>query len=94
MSKNKLFKTIPLAGGSREADEIDMKAIEENLMRFNKPGERNCLVCNEKFFTEGSHNRHCKKCKAQYGDELFAEKRYQNRRGADRRDVDRRRNYK
>ena len=84
MSKNKLFKTIPLSGGSREADEIDMKAIEENLMRFNHPGERNCLVCNEKFSTEGSHNRICKKCRAMYGDELFAEKRYHNRRGADR----------
>lgn len=93
MSKNKLFKSIPLAGGSREADDIDTKVIEENLMRFNKPGERTCLVCDEQFYTEGSHNRYCKKCRAKYGDELFENRRYNHRRGECRKDCDRRRGY-
>lgn len=93
MSKNKLFKTIPLSGGSKKADEVDLKVIEENLKRFNKPDYRNCLVCDEKFYSEGAHNHHCRKCKAKYGEELFENRRYHHRRGEDRRDCDKRKNY-
>lgn len=93
MAKSSIFRTIPLAGGSKEVDERDMELIEENLKRFNKPGERHCLVCDKKFYGEGFHNRICKKCRAKYGDELFENRRYHNRHGAERRGWDKRTNY-
>lgn len=93
MSKNKSFPHLPLSGGSKKIDELDIKVIEENLLRFNKPGERRCLSCREKFPSEGAHNRYCKKCKIKYGEELYTVRKYPDRRGAERKDCDRRRNY-
>lgn len=88
MSKNKSFPHLPLSGGSKKIDELDIKVIEENLLRFNKPGERRCLSCREKFPSEGAHNQYCKKCKIKYGENLFSHKTYRHQTGIERTDCD------
>lgn len=93
MAKNNLFPTLPLLGGSKIADKIDIEVIKQNLLRFNQPDKRGCLCCEEKFDSEGVHNRYCKKCKIKYGEELYTVRKYPDRRGAERKDCDRRKNY-
>lgn len=34
------------------------------LARYNKTGKRICIKCDNKFDSEGAHNRICGKCKA------------------------------
>lgn len=36
---------------------------EAMLRRYNRPGERKCIMCEKKFWSEGAHNRKCPKCK-------------------------------
>lgn len=88
------FPTVPLHGGSKDMDILDTQSIEQNMRRFNCPKERTCLCCNNRFDSEGSHNRICHKCKAKMGEkEIYIATVYKNQRGSERNDCDRKKGY-
>lgn len=47
----------------KDSSSLSAKAVKLFLCRINKPGIRNCNMCNKPFSSEGAHNRVCKKCK-------------------------------
>ena len=43
---------------------LNKSEVQEFLHKYNRPGERGCVLCPGKFKSEGAHNRKCPKCKA------------------------------
>ena len=49
--------------GRTFSEKLEEKIIQQNLLRYNKPGNRECLGCGKILESDGYHNRFHTKCK-------------------------------